>query len=66
MERDKIIELLDLNNPNIKQLFNSWDKGDCSIIGLCEILLYQEMERHKKENGDWYDRDIDEIKLRIK
>ena len=66
MERDKIIELLDLENHEIKNLYNSWDKGNCSIIGLCEILLYQEIKKHKQENGEWYDRDIDEIKLNIK
>jgi hypothetical protein len=66
MKRDKIIELLDLEDEEIKSLYNGWDKGDCSVIGLCEILLHQEMKKHKKENGEWYDRDIYEIKLRIK
>ena len=66
MSRDKIIELLDLEDTEIKLLYNGWDKGDCSIIGLCEILLHQEIKKHKIENGDWYDRDVDDIKLRIK
>jgi hypothetical protein len=30
----EIESLLDLNNNKIKQLYNSWDKGDCSKIGL--------------------------------
>ena len=65
MKRKDIIEsLLDLNNPEIKQLYNSWDKGDCSEVGLCEILLYQLIWEHKKENGAYYNRDYDQIKLR--
>jgi hypothetical protein len=42
----------------------SWDKGDCSVVGLCEILLSQIIREHKQENGEWYDIDYDEIKLR--
>jgi hypothetical protein len=47
-----------------KQNYMGWDKGDCSEVGLCEILLDQLIRKHKEENGEWYDRDYDEIKLR--
>jgi hypothetical protein len=63
---DKIEELLDLDNPKIKTLYHSWDKGDCSLIGLIEILLVQEIDNHKKEQGIHYDTDYDIIKLRYK
>ena len=63
----EIIEsLLDLYDNDIKTLYHSWDKGDCSLVGLIEILLYQEIKNHKKENGDYYNTDYDDIKLRIK
>ena len=62
--RDIIESLLDLNNPDIKSLYRKWDMGDCSEVGLCEILLYQIIMEHKKENGIYYDTDYDEIILR--
>jgi hypothetical protein len=42
----------------------SWDKGDCSKIGLCEILLAQLIREHKEEHGIYYETDYDKIKLR--
>ena len=63
---EDIEKLLDLDNSEIKTLYNSWDKGDCSIIGLIEILLFQEIKKHKEKNGEYYDIDYDNIKLRIK
>lgn len=63
-ERDKIINLLDLNDVEINQLYLSWDKGDCSIVGLAEIYLYQCIKKHKEENGTYYNRDYDVIYLR--
>ena len=62
---EDIEKLLDLDNSEIKTLYNSWDKGDCSIIGLIEILLFQEIKKHKEHNGAYYDSDYDNIKLRI-
>lgn len=62
--KDKIGNLINLNDPEIDLLYRSWDKGDCSEIGLCEILLYQLIKEHKQENGVWYDRDYDNIKLK--
>jgi len=65
-EKKLVVEsLLDLSNAEIKQLYNSWDKGDCSLIGLIEILLYQELQEHKRINKEYYNTDYDEIKLRI-
>ena len=63
-EKNTIESLLDLNDDEIKQLYNSWDKGDCSLVGLTEIYLYQCIKKHKKENGAYYDTDYDNIHLR--
>ncbi len=64
-KRREIIEkLLNLEDEEIKQEYNRWDKGDCSEIGLCEILLYQLIKEHKQQNGEWYDTDYNNIKLR--
>ena len=63
--RRKTLEnLLNLEDEEIKQLWMRWDKGDCSEVGLCEILLYQTIKEHKKANGEYYDRDYNEIVLR--
>lgn len=62
--RDKIENLLDMNNPITKSNYMRWDKGDCSEIGLCEILLDQLIRKHKEENGEYYNTDYDQIKLR--
>jgi len=66
LKRENIENLLDLEDDDIKRLYMSWDKGDCSIIGLIEILLLQEIEKHKKENSSYYDIDYDQITLRYK
>ena len=63
--RETIEKLLDLEDSEIMQLYRSWDKGDCSEVGLCEILLFQLIKEHKKENGQFYDTDYNKIKLRI-
>lgn len=65
-KREIVESLLDLNNVGIKELYSSWDGSDCSLIGLIEILLYQEIKNHKLLNGKYYDTDYDNIKLRIK
>jgi len=62
--RDQIESLLNMEDPITKRSYASWDKGDCSKVGLCEILLAQLIREHKQENGEWYDRDYDQIKLR--
>jgi len=67
MNRKNTIEsFLNLKDPEIDMLYRSWDKGDCSEVGLCEILLYQIIKEHKEENGVYYDTDYDQIVLRIK
>jgi hypothetical protein len=59
-----IRDQLDLDDPEIKALYMRWDKGDCSTIGLCEILMFQLIKKHKEEQGVHYNTDFDEIKLR--
>ena len=49
-----IKRLLDFNDEEIAELYNIWDKGDCSLVGLTEIYLYQCIKKHKQENGDYY------------
>lgn len=61
---NKIESLLDMEDPITKRNYMSWDKGDCSEVGLCEVLLSQLIRKHKQENGEWYNRDFDAIKLR--
>ena len=63
-KRDQIESLLNMEDPITKQHWMGWDKGDCSEVGLCEILLAQLIREHKQENGVWYNTDYDEIKLR--
>lgn len=66
LKRDDIENLLNLEDYDIKRLYMSWDKDDCSIIGLIEILLLQEIRKHKKKNGSYHDNDFDQIILRYK
>jgi L-lactate utilization protein LutB len=64
IKREQIESLLNMEDPATKSHYMSWDKGDCSEVGLCEILLSQLIREHKQENGEWYDTDFDQIKLR--
>lgn len=64
MEISLIEILLDYSDLEIKQLYDVWDRGDCSLVGLAEIYLYQCIKKHKQENGDYYDRDYGNIHLR--
>ena len=61
---DTIYELLDMSDDEIRGLWMGWDKGDCSLVGIAEIYLHQCIKKHKEENGEYYDTDYDEIKLR--
>lgn len=63
-KKEQIESLLNMEDPVTKLQYMSWDKGDCSEVGLCEILLAQFIREHKQENGEWYNRDFDQIKLR--
>ena len=66
-DKMKLIEsMLDFSIEHTKNSYNSWDKSDCSLIGLIEILLIQEINLHKLENGDYSDSDYDEIQVRQK
>jgi hypothetical protein len=58
---DDIENLLDLENPEIKTLYNSWDKGDCSMVGLIRILMIQEIHNHIRVNDIYYDGMYDEM-----
>ena len=60
----KLEELLDMSDPITKSNYMRWDKDDCSEVGLCEILLDQLIRKHKEDNGEYYDTDYDQIKLR--
>ena len=62
--RSQIELLLNMDDTITKVNYHRWDKGDCSEVGLCEILLNQIIREHKEENGEYYDRDYDVIKLR--
>ena len=62
--KEKIESMLNMNDPITKQHYMTWDKGDCSEVGLCEILLLQLIREHKQENGHYYETDYDNIKLR--
>lgn len=61
---EDIERLLDLEDEEILSFYMHWDKGDCSVIGLIEILLFQEIKKHKEEMGNYYNTDYDIIKLR--
>jgi hypothetical protein len=63
-KRDIIESMLNMEDLITKQHWMSWDKGDCSEIGLCEILLAQLIREHKEVNGLYYDTDFDKITLR--
>ena len=63
-KRDIIESMLNMEDPITKQHWMSWDKGDCSEIGLCEILLAQLIRENKEANGLYYDTDFDKITLR--
>ena len=65
-EIDIIESLLDLNDAEIRMMHYSWDKGDCSLVGITEIFLYQCIKKHKQEQGEYYDTDYDNIMLRYK
>lgn len=64
MRRDIIQGLLNMEDSEIRTMWMGWDKGDCSEVGLCEILLYQLIKEHKQENGIYYNNDYDQIKTR--
>lgn len=39
--RDQLEALLDLENPGIRERYQRWDKGDCSLQGLGKLVLFQ-------------------------
>jgi len=61
LKHKQIEELLDMENSNIRNLHNSWDKGDCSLIGLIRILMIQEIQKEKITRGVQYDGQYDDF-----
>jgi hypothetical protein len=59
--RDDIEKLLDLENSYIRNLYNTWDKGDCSTIGLARMLLIQEIHKEIEIRGNQYDGQYDDF-----
>ena len=57
----EIEKILDMNNPEIHQLWMGWDKGDCTDIGLARILLIQEIKKEIVERGQYYDGQYNEL-----
>jgi hypothetical protein len=62
--KNHIKSLLNRLDEQTEKDYQKWDKGDCSEIGLCEILLKQLIREHKEHNGEYYDTDYDQIQLR--
>ena len=61
IERSEIEKMIDLDIESIRQLYMTWDKGDCSLIGLIRILLIQEIEKEIKNRGEFYDGQYDDF-----
>ena len=59
--RDEISKLLDLENPTTLSNWMSWDKGDCSKVGIIRILLIQEIGNEIRERGNYYDGCYDKL-----
>ena len=65
MNKISVIEsIIDLDEPEASKDYAMWDNGDCSEIGLCEILLKQLIREHKNKNKEYYNTDYDKIILR--
>ena len=65
MERSDIEKLLDFSEPEIDSLYRSWDKGDCTIIGLARILLIQEIKKEIQDRGEYYDGQYNELLIAL-
>ena len=50
-----IEKLLNMEDSTTRSNWMSWDKGDCSKVGVVRILLIQTIEEEIKERGDYYD-----------
>lgn len=53
--------LLNLDEPTIRLHYMTWDKGDCSAIGLVRILLIQLIRREINNRGIYYDGCFDAV-----
>lgn len=56
----QIERLIDLKNEEIRAMYDSWDKGDCSTIGLLKILMAQHIIYEEKDQ--YYDNEHDDLK----
>jgi hypothetical protein len=46
---DEIEKLLDMDNYNTRLNYQTWDKGDCSRVGIVLVLFKQTIEEEIKE-----------------
>jgi len=65
MKTSELDKFIDINSDKIRSLYGTWDKGDCSIIGLLRILMIQEIEKEINDRGQYYDGQYDEILLSL-
>lgn len=54
-------ENLYLMDNEIWNLYNSWDKGDCSNIGMFKIFFIQMIKSEIETRGQYYQGDFDEL-----
>jgi len=62
--RNTLENSLNLSDPQIETLYHKWLAEDMSDVGLCEILLFQLMEKHKVDKGSEYNHEFKNIVLR--
>ena len=62
--RNTLENSIELSDPKIEELYTKWIAEDMGDVGLCEILLYQLIEKTKKEKGDDYNGEFNNIVLR--
>ena len=60
----EVTPLINLNDLEIKALYDKWYENDCTIVGLYEILLYQNIREEIAIEGDVYQGEYDNIVLR--
>ena len=57
----EIEKLLDMENLTTRLNLRSWDKCDCSRVGIVRILLIQTIEEEIKDRGEYYDGCYDKL-----
>lgn len=61
MKKDDVEKFLNLDINEIQEMYMSWDKGDCSLIGLIRIFMIQEIKKEIKRRGVHYDGQYNEL-----